>query len=161
MVVQFFKTFFTNGTGVLALWNGLPISLWLVSNPIIQFFTYDSFKNYLTRRDKTNITALEAFFLGALAKAVATVFTYPLQVAQTRLRTSKKKSDNTKERGSITEEHYRGIIHCLEILYRTRGLKGLFQGIEAKLGQTVLTAAFMFMFYEKIAAGMRAALTRK
>jgi adenine nucleotide transporter 17 len=147
---------------MLALWNGLPISLWLVSNPIIQFFTYDSFKNYLMRRGKTALTALEAFFLGALAKAVATMCTYPLQVAQTRLRTSKQKSSDSGEgRGSIKEEHYRGILHCLEILYRTRGIKGLFQGLEAKLGQTVLTAAFMFMFYEKIAAALRAALLRK
>ena len=35
---------------------------------------------------------------------------------------------------------------------RTQGFKGLFKGIEAKILQTVLTAALMFVCYEKIAA---------
>ena len=33
---------------------------------------------------------------------------------------------------------------------RQGGVKGLYKGLEAKLTQTVLTAAFMFLTYEKI-----------
>lgn len=36
--------------------------------------------------------------------------------------------------------------------YRKFGLAGLFKGLEAKLLQTVLTAALMFLLYEKIAS---------
>lgn len=34
--------------------------------------------------------------------------------------------------------------------YRKYGMLGLFKGLEAKLLQTVLTAALMFLLYEKI-----------
>lgn len=36
--------------------------------------------------------------------------------------------------------------------YRKYGVLGLFKGLEAKLLQTVLTAALMFLLYEKIAS---------
>ena len=78
-------------------------------------------------------------------------------MAQTRLRAQANRSKKAPK----SNEHYNGIMHCLEVIYRLRGMKGLFQGLEAKLGQTVLTAAFMFMFYEKIVIMMRAALGDK
>lgn len=37
-------------------------------------------------------------------------------------------------------------------LCRKYGILGLFKGLEAKLLQTVLTAALMFLLYEKIAS---------
>lgn len=36
------------------------------------------------------------------------------------------------------------------IFFRIQGIRGFFRGIEAKLWQTVITSAFMFLFYEKI-----------
>lgn len=36
--------------------------------------------------------------------------------------------------------------------YRKYGVMGLYKGLEAKLLQTVLTAALMFVVYEKITA---------
>lgn len=36
--------------------------------------------------------------------------------------------------------------------HRSEGFLGLYRGMEAKLVQTVLTAALMFLCYEKIAA---------
>ena len=41
------------------------------------------------------------------------------------------------------------MFHC-----REGGVLGLYKGLEAKLLQTVLTAALMFMTYEKIAASI-------
>lgn len=37
-------------------------------------------------------------------------------------------------------------------IHRTYGMLGLFKGLEAKLLQTVLTAALMFLLYENIAS---------
>ena len=39
---------------------------------------------------------------------------------------------------------------CLREVYEANGFGGLFQGLGAKLTQTVLNAAFMFAFYETI-----------
>lgn len=41
---------------------------------------------------------------------------------------------------------------CLLYCFRSNGFRGLYKGMEAKLLQTVLTAALMFMVYEKIVA---------
>ena len=43
--------------------------------------------------------------------------------------------------------------HLSPVSYcRKYGMLGLFKGLEAKLLQTVLTAALMFLLYEKIAS---------
>jgi len=66
--------------GVGALWDGCLASLILVSNPTIQFVTYDTLKNIaVKRKGRQTLSNLEYFILGAIAKAVATIITYPLQ----------------------------------------------------------------------------------
>jgi adenine nucleotide transporter 17 len=118
---------------LLALWSGLPVSLWLVTNPMIQFWVYDSGKLSWCSLAGRDFNGSEAFFLGAFSKAVATILTYPLQIAQTRLR--------------VTE---RRMIDCLLEVVNEEGWEGLFRGLPSKLLGTCMTAAFMFFFYEKI-----------
>lgn len=234
-----------------ALWRGLALSLWLVCNPVIQFFSYDILKELLPKlrvKKRQNISGLEAFTIGAMAKAVATVLSFPLIVAQSRLRAQEsllnRDEDESKlpllkmssapdlprrmsltamqqevvdtECGSVflqivnkmrtstdpmrpsspssrTNPDKRlqcngvvapgvdngldqrrssapqilssrlkrvrsssgmpetlGMITCLRQLWREHGIQGLYLGLVPKLSQTVLTAAFMFMFYEQI-----------
>ncbi|CAB9527453.1 Peroxisomal membrane protein PMP34 [Seminavis robusta] len=151
------------------LWNGTPASLLLVSNPVIQFVAYEQLKTRLLqhlrgggRRQTSALKPLEAFLLGALAKAISTVLTYPLQLAQTILRVQKDNSPATTRKGeestttttvansSSSEEAYRGTLDCLIKIYRRKGLEGWFSGMQTKLLQTVLTAAFTFLTYEQI-----------
>jgi adenine nucleotide transporter 17 len=127
--------------GPASLWSGTKVSLWLVSNPVIQFSLYEAFK-----KGRKNISGLHAFILGALSKAIATLLTYPLQVAQTRLR---------------IEKNQRTMLAVLLAIHLDKGFPGLFQGCSAKLAQTVLTAAFMFAFYEKILALLLKSMKRK
>ncbi|XP_048576012.1 peroxisomal membrane protein PMP34 isoform X2 [Nematostella vectensis] len=109
--------------GLPSLWSGTSSSIFLAGNPAIQFMVYESIKRFYHRTGKKKLSAWEFFIIGAIAKAVATVVTYPLQVAQ-----------------------------CKQRLIREQGGLGLYKGLEAKLLQTVLTAALMFLAYEKIAA---------
>ena len=153
------------------MWNGTSASLLLVSNPVVQFFCYEQLKEFLLSRrqqrqqrnmnlggggyNKSNQLALkatpaaggllpyEAFVVGALAKGIATVATYPLQLAQTVLRLSTEEGSE----GGRTNQQYRGTLHCLLKLYQQGGLSKLFTGMRAKLLQTVLTAAFTFLTY--------------
>lgn len=118
--------------GLSSLWSGLGPSLMLVSNPAIQFTVYEALK----RRFESK-SAMGFFLMGATAKAVATVLTYPLQLVQARQRYGKD--------GKI------GTAALLLSILKRKGPAALFQGLEAKLLQTVLTAALMFMAYEKIA----------
>lgn len=129
-----------NEEGVGALWNGVGPSLVLVSNPTIQFSTYERVRGIMAKvaeKRGSGITSFEFFVMGAIAKAVATVFTYPLQIAQSRLRADK-------------EGKYSGTASVLRELYAVKGFLGWFKGIEAKLWQTVLTAAFQFLTYEQV-----------
>ena len=119
-------------------------SLWLVSNPTVHHFTYERLK--LLAQAKTS---LQFFIAGAVAKAVATMATYPLQVAQTLLRTQPNaQRDARRDAGP----RYRGVLDCLRRLLAEEGLPGLYRGVDKKLAHTVLTAALMFAVYEKIAA---------
>ncbi|CAJ1344231.1 unnamed protein product [Effrenium voratum] len=126
--------------GAGALWNGVFSSLLLVANPAIQFVIYDMLKRNLFRLPQPK--ALEAFLAGALAKSCATFVTYPAQVIQTRQRVYR---------------HVQGmddmsLVDCLMDVVVAHGFLALYAGIEAKLLQTVLNSALMFMFYEKLLA---------
>mmetsp|Transcript_3245 Transcript_3245/g.5899 ORF Transcript_3245/g.5899 Transcript_3245/m.5899 type:complete len:514 (-) Transcript_3245:146-1687(-) len=163
--------------GVLQLWNGMFVSLLLVSNPAIQHFLYGQLRTWLLDMRNANssghgrglhpsvmtLTPLEAFFFGALAKTGATVVTYPLQLAQVLLRLQSKRttmsttlstvnstaSNVNGKTGEIIGGQYSGTIDCLYQQFRRGGLPALFHGMNAKLLQTVLTAAFTFLTYEQ------------
>nr|CAD7581968.1 unnamed protein product [Timema californicum] len=73
--------------GVQGLWSGTVPSLFLVLNPAIQFMTYEAIKRRLHEvYGLQEFGGLVYFFVGAVAKAVATVITYPLQLVQAKLR---------------------------------------------------------------------------
>jgi adenine nucleotide transporter 17 len=141
--------------GCKHLWSGTAASILLVSNPVIQFFSYEQLKNarfaYGVRRHANvestgTLAPLEAFVAGAIAKTVATVATYPLQLTQTILR--------------LENHGYHGIVDCLIKLYRRAGYQEWYTGIRAKLLQTVLNASFTFLTYEQIVRAIQLALLR-
>ncbi|KAF7654979.1 hypothetical protein LDENG_00062000 [Lucifuga dentata] len=135
--------------GVGALWNGTLPSLMLVLNPAIQFMIYEGLKRQLRKGAHKELSSLEVFIIGAVAKAIATTVTYPLQTIQSILRFGQF-NESTKKSQLLTSLR---TIKCL-LLNRVRkyGMLGLFKGLEAKLLQTVLTAALMFLLYEKISS---------
>jgi|SaaInl74LU_5_DNA_1037368.scaffolds.fasta_scaffold06944_1 solute carrier family 25 (peroxisomal adenine nucleotide transporter), member 17 len=166
--------------GLLQLWNGTFTSLLLVSNPIIQHFLYGQMRIRLLslhrHRSKarsasvrnvvslpsSSLTAAEAFVLGAISKMVATVATYPLQLAQVLLRLQSKNDIDDLDKDESSNEPnedngqpnkntkaYKGMIDCLHQQFTQGGIRGLFQGMNAKLLSTVLTAAFTFLSYEQ------------
>mmetsp|Transcript_29377 Transcript_29377/g.53811 ORF Transcript_29377/g.53811 Transcript_29377/m.53811 type:complete len:468 (-) Transcript_29377:94-1497(-) len=154
--------------GVGQLWSGTWASLLLVSNPAIQHMAYERLKCHrlapsrqpsstLLQRRVSNgvgnnkLSPLEAFLLGAMAKAVSTIVTYPLQLAQVLLRLQKqeKEAPSTQKKDSSLLL-YTGTWNCLVRLCREGGIQGMYRGMNAKLLQTVLTAAFTFLTYEQI-----------
>ncbi|KAM4531661.1 peroxisomal membrane protein PMP34 [Odontesthes bonariensis] len=133
--------------GVGALWNGTFPSLLLVLNPAIQFMIYEGLKRQLRRGVPRELSSVEIFMIGAVAKAIATTVTYPLQTIQSILRFGQF---NTSAEKSKLLTSVRTIKSLLVNRMRKYGMLGLFKGLEAKLLQTVLTAALMFLLYEKI-----------
>ncbi|XP_065359345.1 peroxisomal membrane protein PMP34 [Calliphora vicina] len=137
--------------GVKGLWSGTIPSLILVSNPSLQFMMYELLKRNLIKfSGRTEISSLGYFLIGAAAKAFATVLTYPLQLVQTKQRHRSKHGSgpSTSKQAAGTQEI--GMIQMILDIIKHQGFRGLFRGMEAKILQTVLTAALMFMAYEKI-----------
>ncbi|XP_059496621.1 peroxisomal membrane protein PMP34-like isoform X2 [Stegostoma tigrinum] len=132
--------------GILALWSSTFPSLLLVFNPAIQFMFYEGLKRQLMR-GRTELLSLEVFIIGAISKAIATTVTYPLQTVQSLLRFGQQKVDSE---GRIVGS-LRRVVYILRQRMRKQGLWGLYKGLEAKLLQTILTSALMFLVYEKIA----------
>jgi adenine nucleotide transporter 17 len=162
--------------GVGHLWSGTWASILLVSNPVIQFFLYEQIKSALLRRRQDQrrlrrlsssavppsldtLSPMDAFVVGAVAKTIATIATYPVQLAQTVLRLQEKRSPSgsTADGKEYDEEVQdnsvdgdKDTLRCLVRIYQEDGVAGIYQGMNAKLLQTVLTASFMFIGYEKI-----------
>lgn len=133
--------------GVGTLWNGTLPSLILVLNPAVQFMIYEAMKRKAGRGGR-KISSAKIFLIGAIAKAIATTATYPLQTVQAILRFGQYQSDGKGGvMGSLSN-----IFFLLMDRIKKHGALGLYKGLEAKLLQTVLTAALMFVVYEKIAA---------
>ncbi|XP_072029987.1 peroxisomal membrane protein PMP34-like [Amphiura filiformis] len=133
--------------GVQGLWGGTMSSLVLVSNPAIHFMIYEAIKRYMNRfASGRELSGLQYFFCGAIAKMVATLITYPLQIVQSKLRYGKE------EELQQYRNHLGRISAVIRHILQVQGASGLYKGLEAKLLQTVFTAALMFLTYEKIAA---------
>nr|XP_046160275.1 peroxisomal membrane protein PMP34-like isoform X2 [Oncorhynchus gorbuscha] len=133
--------------GVGALWNGTFPSLLLVLNPAVEFTIYEGLKRQMRSLVHRELLSLEVFLIGA--KAVATTVTYPLQTVQSILRFGQHTQHTG---GSPLVNSLRSVMHLLINRVRKYGMLGLFKGLEAKLLQTVLTAALVFLLYEKIAS---------
>jgi adenine nucleotide transporter 17 len=135
--------FIARTEGISNLWSGTQTSLLLVANPVLQFFCYEQLKHLtIRRRHDRSLSSAQAFGLGFLAKAIATLVTYPLQLAQVLQRL----------------HHYNGTMDCLQQVCRHQGPAALYMGLQAKLWQTTLTAAITFLTYEQILQAVHKAI---
>lgn len=122
--------------GLAALWSGTIPSLVLVTNPAIQFMIFEMLKRNLQGLlDRKELSPFHIFTLGAISKSVSTVISYPLQVVQ------------SKKRYGSADVKNKSMTEILGDLVETGTL---YKGMEAKLMQTVMTTALMYVFYERI-----------
>jgi adenine nucleotide transporter 17 len=125
--------------GIGTLWASTLPSLMLVSNPAIQFAIYEALKRRVMGILGTEtLNAGTVFALGACSKSISTVITYPLQLVQSKSRYGSEDVKNKR------------LVEILMAIIERNGAGGLYKGLEAKLLQTVLTTALMYLCYEKI-----------
>jgi adenine nucleotide transporter 17 len=142
--------------GLGGFWNGVAASLVMVINPTIQYAFYEWLVAARGRVKKQNnrgggrLSAGEVFLLSAIAKAGATVLTYPLLTVKTRMM-SARKSDKHMQ--------YTSVADAITQIATKEGLAGYYRGIQTKIVQSVLAAALLFMCKEKITDFTRDLLT--
>lgn len=149
--------------GVPSVWAGTIPSLVLVSQPTIKFTIYEFLKRHylqlyanklaLMELDKS-LSGTKTFFIGALANAIATLITYPIQVVQAKMRHGGSANRRADVNGELFSKNGKqdttGMIKTTIYLVRSFGLGYLYRGLDAKLLQSFITAGFMFLAYEKI-----------
>lgn len=116
-------------------WKGLLPSLLLCTNPSIHYTVFDTLRQRLLRH-RQHLHWMEAFWLGAVAKFIATLTTYPLIRAKMLLMTQ-----STPMRSLWT---------TLQQEYKERGCSGLYQGCRLQLIHTLLKSALLMMIRERL-----------
>lgn len=110
--------------------------------------------------NQKNLTSSQSFFLGLFAKFIATILTYPLQVAQTKLRTSKKTMTEEEIR-KTGHKIYKNTLDCLIKMFKEDGIYGWYHGLMNKLVQTLLMSAFHLTIYDTIVTEVEKAMGGK
>ncbi|ESQ52694.1 hypothetical protein EUTSA_v10016895mg [Eutrema salsugineum] len=142
--------------GVTGFWKGVIPTLIMVSNPSMQFMLYETMLAKLKKKralkGSSNVTALETFLLGAVAKLGATVTTYPLLVVKSRLQAKQVTTGDKRQQ-------YKGTLDAILKMIRYEGLYGFYKGMSTKIVQSVLAAAVLFMIKEELVKGAKLLLS--
>lgn len=94
-------------------------------------------------RGSSALTSLDFFLLGAVSKILATLATYPVQTLKSQL----QKSNSPYASSGIL----RGFLDATRDLAKSpEGITSFYRGLRAKILQTGLTAAFLFVFRERL-----------
>ncbi|KAI0165807.1 peroxisomal carrier [Xylariaceae sp. FL1272] len=127
--------------GPSGLWRGLKASLVLVVNPAITYGAYERLKTMMFP-GKSRLTPGEAFLLGAMSKALATVVTQPLIVAKVGLQSKPPPQRQGK--------HFKGFIEVMQFIIKHEGVSGLFKGIGPQLMKGLLVQGILMMTKERM-----------
>ncbi|KAJ3255441.1 hypothetical protein HK103_006258 [Boothiomyces macroporosus] len=126
--------------GLVGFWRGILPALVLVANPVIQYTVFEKLKAWVEKSVK-ELTAFHFFLLGAVSKLCATSITYPYIVVKSRMHLKDSQDESTR---------YNSLLDGFQKIFKKEGVKGFYKGIESKLLQSVLTAAFLFAFKEEL-----------
>ena len=75
--------------GILAFYKGVLPNMMLVINPIINFVIYEGLKKYLLK-NKFSLNLFQLLTISSIAKAIATIFTYPILTVRVKMQTNKE-----------------------------------------------------------------------
>ncbi|OKL59480.1 hypothetical protein UA08_05258 [Talaromyces atroroseus] len=123
------------------LWRGLKASLVLVVNPAITYGAYQRLKDILFP-GKTNLRPWEAFVLGAMSKALATLATQPLIVAKVGLQSKPPPARQGKP--------FKGFIEVMQFIIEHEGPLALFKGIGPQVLKGLLVQGLLMMTKERM-----------
>ncbi|KAI4720898.1 hypothetical protein E4T48_02803 [Aureobasidium sp. EXF-10727] len=127
--------------GWTGLWRGMKASLVLVVNPAITYGAYQRLKDVLYP-GKVSLRPHEAFLLGAMSKALATIATQPLIVAKVGLQSRPPPARMGKPFGSFLE--------VMKYIIDNEGPMGLFKGIGPQILKGLLVQGLLMMTKERM-----------
>jgi len=127
--------------GWTGLWSGLKASLVLVVNPAITYGAYQRLRTFFFP-GKLALRPHEAFFLGAMSKALATIVTQPLIVAKVGLQSRPPPARQGKK--------FKSFLEVMEYILEHEGPRGLFKGITPQIVKGILVQGLLMMTKERM-----------
>ncbi len=121
--------------GIFAFFKGVIPAIIMTINPVIQYIIYEYLKVKFLNTDGT-LSSGNILWISILSKFVTTLVTYPMLTIKTLFQSNEKSTSD--------------IIRVIEELIKSKGIKGLFDGISAKLAQTLINNAITMLSYEKL-----------
>eukprot|EP00007_Cunea_sp_BSH-02190019_P007488 CAMPEP_0174232108 /NCGR_PEP_ID=MMETSP0417-20130205/2481_1 /TAXON_ID=242541 /ORGANISM="Mayorella sp, Strain BSH-02190019" /LENGTH=382 /DNA_ID=CAMNT_0015310101 /DNA_START=52 /DNA_END=1197 /DNA_ORIENTATION=- len=138
-----------NQDGIRGFYSGIVPSLALVSNPAIQYMSFEKLRDALFHvSGGQRVTPGGTFLLGAISKTLATVCTYPYILIKSRL----------QSRDSTNGEHYTGTLDVIRKMAARDGLASFYSGLSSKLVQSVATSALLFFTKDQLVSMIGLAL---
>lgn len=139
--------------GIKGFYKGLQASYWGCTEGALQFILYEQFKTRLLKRENkrrskqglppmSELSHMTYFWSAAAAKMVASIGTYPHEVARTRMR----------EQARMGVFKYKDMWQTIGLISREEGRRGLYGGMGVHLMKVVPNSAFMFLTYEVVRA---------
>jgi solute carrier family 25 folate transporter 32 len=132
--------------GVRGLYRGLAPALLLTSHGVVQFTAYEFFKAAAAPPGGGALDARAVFAAGAASKVLATLATYPYQVAKSRL-----------QQRFAGAPAYAGLLDCAAKIARREGARGFYKGFAANLLRVAPQSALTLVVYEAVKSAVEAA----
>jgi len=139
--------------GLGGFYRGIYASYWGCIEGALQFVLYEKMKSAMMTRaiiaaslenqdekDNIELPKYVYFWSAAAAKAVASIATYPHEVARTRLR----------EQARMGIFKYSGMWGAIGVIAKEEGRGGLYAGMGVHLMKVVPNSAIMFLTYEVV-----------
>mmetsp|Transcript_13425 Transcript_13425/g.27393 ORF Transcript_13425/g.27393 Transcript_13425/m.27393 type:complete len:364 (-) Transcript_13425:47-1138(-) len=135
--------------GIGGFYRGITASYWGCAEGCVQFVLYEKLKKVIMEKRNvkrktegkkviSKLPPLTLFCTAAVSKCVATVSTYPHEVARTRMR--------EQARSGVFK--YNGMWQTIGTVFKEEGVKGIYAGMGTHVARVVPNSALMFMSYE-------------
>ncbi|GAA5922983.1 uncharacterized protein JCM15063_003489 [Sporobolomyces koalae] len=127
--------------GLKGFWSGFQSTVVLTLNPAITFYAFAALKRALIpAKNREHPSALQTFFCGAFASSVASLVTYPLILAKTRL----------QFKSPTGRALYSSPFDVFRRAYSKQGLVGLYAGVEGQLLKGFVNEGLKLLIKERL-----------
>lgn len=135
--------------GAAGFYRGVATYVALCLRPAIEFTIFGRLKELVLRMRArggpaagTQLTAAQAFFFGAISRAIATLLVYPFTRVKVMMQSGSSSADGQRVEPSIVDKMRDVVEHD--------GFLALYRGIEPEIFRGMLSSAIMLMVKERI-----------
>lgn len=149
------RTVRTSGTA--GFYRGWQVYLLCALQPMVQFSLVERAKAVLSKgldRQKVQLSAAAAFWVGALTKAVASTLTYPINLGRVKIQ-SDSRGSGSKETASGDAAAEPNVFAVLRGVVHREGVLGLYKGLFNEIVEGLLGAALLLVVKEQVTASLR------